>query len=207
MRYFHFEEEHPFSLIVPLIEEGKLDPWEVDIVELANLYLEELRRRETLDLRVPARAIVAAAFLLKKKVEVLFPKPPRKPRERKYTLQEIVDMFEEEYQEVEQELLQNVEKIKKAVKRKKTSHKKSKRRKRSEREIPLHISRFEEVLEELWKFFKNLDVGTRIKFFTFLDKRNFVPQVMALLYLDYDNKIRLYQDKPFGDLEIEVLEA
>jgi len=87
LRYFHFEEEHPFSLVIPLIEEGKLNPWEVDIVELANLYLEELWKRETLDLRIPARAIVAAAFLLKKKVEVLFPKPPRKPRERKYTLQ------------------------------------------------------------------------------------------------------------------------
>ncbi len=207
MRYFHFEEEHPFSLIVPLIEEGKLDPWEVDIVELANLYLEELRRRETLDLRVPARAIVAAAFLLKKKVEVLFPKPPRKPRERKYTLQEIVDMFEEEYPQVEQELQQNVEKIKKTIRRKSTARRNPRKRKKPEKEIPLHISKFEEVLEELWEFFKKLDVGTRIKFFTFLDKRNFVPQVMALLYLDYDNKIRLYQDKPFDDLEIEILET
>lgn len=206
MRYFHFEEEHPFSLIVPLIEEGKLDPWEVDIVELANLYLEELRRRETLDLRVPARAIVAAAFLLKKKVEVLFPKPPRKPRERKYTLQEIVEMFEEEYTDVEQELQENVEKIQRVVKRKRTKRKPQKREE-PKKEIPLHISKFEDVLVELWEFFKNLDVGTRLKFFTFIDKRNFVPQVMALLYLDYDNKIRLYQEKPFGDLEIEILET
>ena len=116
-------------------------------------------------------------------------------------------MFEEEYPEVEQELSQNVEKIKKAVKRKKGTRKKSKRKEESGKEIPLHISRFEEVLEELWEFFKSLDVGTRIKFFTFLDKRNFVPQVMALLYLDYDNKIRLYQEKPFGDLEVEILET
>ena len=206
MRYFHFEEEHPFSLIVPLIEEGKLDPWEVDIVELANLYLEELRRREILDLRIPARAIVATAFLLKKKVEVLFPKPPRKPRERKYTLQEIVEMFEEEYTDVEQELQENVEKIQRVVKRKRTKRKPQKREE-PKKEIPLHISKFEDVLVELWEFFKNLDVGTRLKFFTFIDKRNFVPQVMALLYLDYDNKIRLYQEKPFGDLEIEILET
>ncbi len=206
MRYFHFEEEHPFSLIVPLIEEGKLDPWEVDIVELANLYLEELRRRETLDLRVPARAIVAAAFLLKKKVEVLFPKPPRKPRERKYTLQEIVEMFEEEYTDVEQELQENVEKIRRVVRKRKTKRKPPKR-KEPKKEIPLHISKFEDVLVGLWEFFKNLDVGTRLRFFTFLDKRNFVPQVMALLYLDYDNKIRLYQEEPFGDLEIEILET
>lgn len=204
MKYFHFEEEHPFSLLVPLIEEGKLDPWEVDIVELANLYIGELRKREIQDLRVPARAIVAAAFLLRKKVEVLFPKPPRKPREKKYTLQEIVEMFEEEYREVEQELKENVEKIKRIVKRKG-----GKRRKRREKkkEISLHISKFEDVLEELWRFFKDLEIGTRLSFFTFLDRKNFVPQLMALLYLDADNKIRLYQREPFGDLEIEILKT
>lgn len=206
MRYFHFEEEHPFSLVIPLIEEGKLDPWEVDIVELANLYLEELRKRETLDLRIPARAIVAAAFLLKKKVEVLFPKPPRKPRERKYTLQEIVEMFEEEYPSLQQELQENIRRIQRIVKVKRNG-KKPKKKEEPKREIPLHVSKFEEILAELWEFFKNLEVGTRLKFFTFLDKRNFVPQVMALLYLDYDNKIRLYQEKPFGDLEVEILET
>ncbi len=205
MKYFHFEEEHPFSLLVPLIEEGKLDPWDVDIVELANVYLEELRRREILDLRIPARAIVAAAFLLRKKVEVLFPKPPKKPKRRKYTLQEIVEMFDEEYTEVEQELKESVKEIKRAVRK---SYKRRKRKKKErERDIPLHISKFEDVLVELREFFKDLEVGTRLKFFTFLNKRNFVPQVMALLYLDYDNRIRIYQDRPFGDLEIEILET
>lgn len=208
MRYFHFEEEHPFSLILPLIEEGKLDPWEVDIVELANLYIEEIRRRELFDLRIPARAIVAASFLLKKKVEVLFPKPPRKHRERKYTLKEIADMFEEEYKEIEEELKENLKEIQKTIEKvKKTSKTTRKKTRTRRREIPIHISKFEDVLEELWEFFKSLEVGTRLSFFTFLNKRDLVPQFMALLYLDFDNKIRLFQKKPFGDLEIEILET
>jgi len=208
LKYFHFEEEHPFFLILPLIEEGKLDPWEVDIVELANLYIEEIRRRELLDLRIPARAIVAASFLLKKKVEVLFPKPPRKPRERKYTLKEIADMFEEEYKEIEEELKANLKEIQRSIKKvKKTSKTTRKRTRTKRREIPIHISKFEDVLEELWEFFKSLEVGTRLSFFTFLNKRDLVPQFMALLYLDFDNKIRLFQEKPFGDLEIEILET
>jgi len=205
LRYFHFEEDHPFSLILPLIEEGKLDPWEVDIVELANLYIEEIRRRELLDLRVPARAIVAASFLLRKKVEVLFPKPPRKVQRRKYTLKEIADMLEEEYREVERELERNVKVLKKHAKRHKSNKKKEKKGKR--REIPVHVSRFEDVLEELWTLFRDMEPGKRLSFFTFLRKRDIVPQFMALLYLDFENKVRLSQEEPFGDITVEVLKS
>ncbi len=206
MKPFVFDEDHPFALVVPLIEEGKLDPWKVDIVELANLYIEELRKRETLDLRVPARAVVAASFLLRKKVEVIFPKPERKPRQKRdYTLEEIARMFEEESKEVEESLADNLEKVRKLFKR--SSNGKGKRRRRRGKIIPLHISRFEDVLKEMWEFFKNMDVGKRIEFFTFLDRINFVPQFMALMYLYYEGKIDLYQEEPYGDIMVEVREA
>ncbi|EDP76075.1 segregation/condensation protein A [Hydrogenivirga sp. 128-5-R1-1] len=205
MGSFVFEEDHPFALVVPMIEEGKLDPWKVDIVELANLYIEELRKRETLDLRVPARAVVAASFLLRKKVEVIFPKPERKPRQRRdYTLEEIVEMFEEESKEVEENLADNLEKVRKTLK---GSSKVKRRRRKRGRVIPLHISRFEDVLKEMWEFFSGMDVGKRIEFFTFLDRVNFVPQFMALMYLYYEGKVELYQDEPYGDIMVEVREA
>jgi len=205
MKSFVFEEDHPFALIVPLIEEGKLDPWKVDIVELANLYIEELRKRETLDLRIPARAVVAASFLLRKKVEVIFPKPERKPRQRRdYTLEEIVEMFEEESKEVEENLADNLEKVRKAFRRRSTGSRKPRPRRKT---IPLHISKFEDVLKEIWDFLKTVDVGKRIEFITFLDKVNFVPQFMALMYLYYEGKIELYQEEPYGDIMVEVREA
>ncbi len=204
MKGFVIEDEHPFALIVPLIREGKLDPWNVDIVQLANLYMEEIRKREILDLRVPARAILAASFLLRKKVEVLFPKPEKKiNRKNRFTLQELVDMFEEEGQEIQEEIAENIDKIQKVVRRKKKGYSK----KRGGRKIPLHVSRFEDVLENLWEFFKNLEVGRRLEFINFLDKRNFVPQFMALMYLYFEGKIELYQEKPYGDLLIEIMEV
>ena len=203
MKYFRFEEEHPFSLVVPLIEEAKLNPWEVDIVELANLYVEELRKREINDLRIPARAIIAAVFLLKKKLEVLFPKPPRKPKRRKYTLKEIVEMFEEEYEGVKQEIRESLKGLRKKVIRTKRKVKKKEERK----EIPLHVSKFEDALLTVWESLKKYEVGKRIKFIAFLDKKDFVPQIMALLYLDFENKIRIYQEKPFSEIELEILET
>ncbi len=205
MKTLTFEEDHPFALVVPLIEEGRLDPWKVDIVELANLYIEELRRRETLDLRVPARAVVAASFLLRKKVEVIFPKPERKPRQRRdYTLEEIVEMFEEESGEVEESLTDSLEKVRRIFR--KSSGGKSRRRRRG-KVIPLHVSRFEDVLKEMWEFFKNVDIGKRIELITFLDRVNFVPQFMALMYLYHEGKIEIYQEEPYGEISVEVLQA
>jgi segregation and condensation protein A len=78
-----YEEEHPFAIAYRLVEEGKLDPWN--------------------------RALSAAVFLLKKQVEVLFPEPKKK-RERKYTLEEIVQMFEEESGESAQQENQTIHK-------------------------------------------------------------------------------------------------
>ena len=172
---------------------------------MANLYIEELRRRETLDLRVPARAVVAASFLLRKKVEVIFPKPERKPRQRRdYTLQEIVEMFEEESGEVEESLTDNLEKVRRLFKRSSGSRSTGRRRGKV---IPLHVSRFEDVLREMWEFLRKVDIGKRIEFITFLDRINFVPQFMALMYLYHEGKIEIYQEEPYGEISIEILQA
>jgi len=195
-------EDHPFSLVLPLVERGELDPWKVDIVELSNMYIAELKRREILDLRIPAGAVVAAAFLLKKKVEVIFPKPERKPRKKRdYTLKEIVEMFEEEEPQIRAEIEENVKRI---IKRKKGKIQgKSKKAGTGGRRIPLNVSKFEDVLKEIMEFLKDMDIGKRIAFITFLDRMKFVPQFMALMHLYYEGVIDIYQSKPFGEIVIE----
>ena len=52
--------------IVRLIEKGELDPWDIDLVKLCNLYIEELKNR---DLRISGNALLTAAVLLKLKSE------------------------------------------------------------------------------------------------------------------------------------------
>lgn len=78
-----FGQDHPFALAYRMVEEGKLDPWNVDIVELANVYLEEIKKMEVLDMRIPARAVLAAAFLLKKKSRSTFSRDKETSRKEK----------------------------------------------------------------------------------------------------------------------------
>ena len=146
-----YEEEHPFAIAYRLVEEGKLDHWNVDIAQLANLYIQEIRKMELLDLRVPARALSAAVFLLKKQMEVLFPEPKKK-RERKYTLQELVQMFEEEsggsaQQDNQIDTNGIVEEQIKTIKRKLQAYKREAKKKG--RTIPIHVSKFEDALREI----------------------------------------------------------
>ncbi|SNZ12021.1 segregation/condensation protein A [Hydrogenobacter hydrogenophilus] len=196
-----FEEEHPFALAYRLVEEGRIDPWNVDIVELANAYLEEIRKIQVLDMRIPARALMAASFLLKKKVEVLFPEP-KKAREKKksYTLEEIVQEFEEK-KESFLELPQQVER--EEIKERRSVKRQAKNRQKKVSIIPIHISKFEEVLEDIHRL---MSQGVkRFSLFELFLGKNLAPYIMALMTLYNDEKIELYQDEPYGDLIVEVV--
>ncbi|HCO39209.1 MAG TPA: chromosome segregation protein ScpA, partial [Aquificaceae bacterium] len=173
---WRFEEEHPFALAYRLVEEGKLDPWDVDICALAKAYMEEIKRHELLDLRVPARALLAASFLLKKQAEVLFPEPKQKRERKRITLEEIVEQFESQQEEIIEDLTDRLEKAKKVIRKVKVSVKR-----RRERKFPIHISKFEDALQELKNLFK--EKGMVLSFYQIILGKNLVPYLMALMVL------------------------
>ncbi len=198
---WRFEEDHPFALAYRLVEEGKLDPWDVDICALAKAYMEEIRRHELLDLRVPARALLAASFLLKKQAEVLFPEPKQRRERRRITLKEIVEQFESQEAELAEELTERIEKIKRAV-RVAIKRVGKGRVRREERTIPIHISRFEDALKELKDLFK--EKGMVFSFYQIVLGKSLVPYLMALMVLYQEDIVDIEQEKPFGDLRIII---
>lgn len=194
---WRFEEEHPFALAYRLVEEGKLDPWDVDICALAKAYMEEIKRHELLDLRVPARALLAASFLLKKQAEVLFPEPKQKRERKRITLEEIVEQFESQQEEIIEDLTDRLEKAKKVIRKVKVSVKR-----RRERKFPIHISKFEDALQELKNLFK--EKGMVLSFYQIILGKNLVPYLMALMVLYQEDIVDIEQEKPFGDLRIII---
>ena len=61
--------EEPVEILVQMAEKGEIDPWNIDIVEVTDRFLEELERRKELDLRISGRTLFYAATLLRMKSE------------------------------------------------------------------------------------------------------------------------------------------
>lgn len=52
-------------ILMDIVESEELDPWDIDVSELTESYTKRIKKMKSLDLRVPARVILAAAILLK----------------------------------------------------------------------------------------------------------------------------------------------
>ncbi len=61
--------DQPFQILLDLARDDKIDPWDVDINKMADLYVDRVRRREKLDLRLSGRALCSASVLLRMKAE------------------------------------------------------------------------------------------------------------------------------------------
>jgi len=59
------------TILIDLVKSNKMDPWDIDIVDLANNYWVKIQNMQRGDLRIPANAILAAAILLKLKARTI----------------------------------------------------------------------------------------------------------------------------------------
>ena len=113
MEYRREEEITPIDILLQLVTMGKVDPWNIDIVDITEKYIERIREMRDLDLRISARAILAASVLLRMKTEaLLYAKdeeeeeqkeeerirvdvdpyiPPLRRAERYYTLDDLIE--------------------------------------------------------------------------------------------------------------------
>ncbi len=54
-----------------LVLSREIDPWDIDIIDLTNKFLDRLRKLKTLDLRISGKTILTASILLRMKSEHL----------------------------------------------------------------------------------------------------------------------------------------
>ena len=59
------------TILIELVRTERMDPWSIDLVDLAGKYLKKINALTGTDLRLPANAILASAILLKFKSNVL----------------------------------------------------------------------------------------------------------------------------------------
>ena len=63
--------EDPIEILVGLAERGEIDPWNINIIEVTDRFLNELERRRELNLKLSGRTLFYAATLLRMKSEQL----------------------------------------------------------------------------------------------------------------------------------------
>ncbi len=65
------EEIKPLDLLLHLVVAGKMDPWDIDIVEVTDRYMATLEEFRSMDLRLSARTILAGSVLVRLKSEAI----------------------------------------------------------------------------------------------------------------------------------------
>ncbi len=210
-------EVTPVDILLQLVTMGKVDPWNIDIVDLTEKYIKRLREMKELDLRVSARAILAASILVRMKSEALLYEdegedeeneperirvdveplsPPLRRVERYYTFDDLLEALMDALEEAER---------KKPRPRKKENI--------EERvfvvddfrvDIEKHVYRLYEIVRNVYR-----EKGDKIKFWELVFDPT--PKVVArtflyLLFLSNLGKVELLQEEPLGDIYIIPLE-
>lgn len=62
-----FETYEPLGILVELTQQGKIDPWDIDIVELTDSFLRRIEELQKMDLRISSRTLLYSSILLRMK--------------------------------------------------------------------------------------------------------------------------------------------
>lgn len=210
------------EILLELIDSNRIDPWNIDIVEIANAFLEKVKEMERMDFIIQANVILAAAILLRHKSNYLgtlrqseipeyMPEEEipldsaiedvpqlslssRIPPKRQITLDELVE---------EMERIIKYDQMETIVKKPRGSIIETVDLELEEEDIE---KKMKEVLE---KIKQNTDQEGWSLFSKIIDKKDNVELVytlLSVLHLTQSNVIDIKQDELFGEIFIQLLE-
>lgn len=204
------------EILLDLVHQNKLDPWNIDVVEISSQYLERVRKIETTDLRLPANLILGAAILLRFKSDALSLEEAQ--------VQETIDTYVEDEGIVGipslelrsrippkrritlDELLNAMETVMEESKKREVVQKQITLP--ANMEIHLNAFKLEEKIEEVMKKIgTNLDEEGWATFSGLLSDKNrqeIVFTLLPLLFLVQEGKIVMMQEKFFGEIFIRI---
>jgi len=203
--------DQPFQILLGLVQEHKLDPWDVDIEKLAGVYLQRVREMREFDLRVSGRTLLSASMLLRMKSDFVF-----NGRKNPEAEEELKEMFDIDLPELGQitiiersprkiTLLDLMGALQEALKdtpiRKLVHRRKLEKIMQTLSEYHINIER---NLEELYQRVKSLAAsGKEISLSVLVFERTRLAvarTLLLLLFLNIQGKVVLRQPEPFGEI-------
>ncbi len=197
-------DQNPIDIIIKLVMKGEIDPWNIDISILAEKYLEEVKNIYIPDFITASKVIIAASLLLKLKAESLKIEEENENKlsrkrifgiKRFYTLDEIA-LILKEYTSPPLEY--------KPSKRKRENQDNKSRVRKNNKQFDYNLHKA--VLEDAIKYLEEeIENFTDLIKFSDLNYPNKPQAFVALLFLDYDNKVNIIQEEHFEEIYIEKL--
>jgi len=201
--------------LLGLVQEHKLDPWDVDIEKLAGVYLHRVREMRELDLRVSGRTLLSASVLLRMKSDFVL--NGRGGSVAEEGLEEVFDIDLPELGQVtivqrsprKITLLDLMGALQDAIKdipaRKPLQRRKLEKIMQTLSEYHINIERY---LEELYQRIKNLVAsGQEVPLSALVLERTRLAvarTLLLLLFLSIQGKVVLQQPEPFGEIFTSV---
>lgn len=206
------------DIIYYIVSIENLDPWNLDLVKLADSFMDFIKKVKNLDFRIPAKVVFVAVVLLKLKVETLLRKEEQKTEEQKISEKtiEIPDIDLENIklspplkrlpktQVTVEDLIKALRKV--VEFREKKYRKEFFARKRVEKNIS--VENVEQRIEKvLYKINEKIKEGReKINFKEIVekwDREKIIFYFTPILHLEMKRKIETEQEEPFKDLYIK----
>lgn len=210
------------TILIELVKKERMNPWEIDIAELANKYLHKINSLTGTDLRLPANAILASAILLKFKSNVLRlseiedeedfleQKKQMSPEERaefEAMLPELKSIRKIKEGKVSlEELVSSIEKLLHSAKKTKDSNI---LRERTKFVMPFSDFQIDKAMEKVYNVITRTADSQGLVLFSRLVKdtdtsesivRTFIP----CLFLTNKGRINMWQDVFFGEIFLSL---
>ncbi len=199
-----------------MAKKGEIDPWNIDVVELADKFLKRVE-----DLRVSARVLLYAAILVRMKAEVIVSEAVVEDEPEISDVDYVDAEFDFHIDEpvVErprrpkryttlQELIRELRKADMLITRRKRRRIRAELPKAEVLEAP-HEEDIEEIVtrvyEELLMEFRSRKEVSFFEFTEGFDRRRLVSYYVSILHLAYRGKIELIQEKFYEDIKIKPL--
>ncbi|MEM2137696.1 MAG: ScpA family protein [Candidatus Anstonellaceae archaeon] len=207
------------EMLLDLVASKKLDPWNIDIVDVASGYIDKIKKMEMLDLRIPANLILAAAILIRFKSDALrFEEEAQMPVEETYVAEgeepEVIPVLElktripPKRMVTLDELLLAMEKV--FEEQKKREDKAQKIEIPSVINIQLPEMNIEQRMAEVYELvLERKDSEGLATFSSLLDERTpleIIATLLPVLHLVQDRKLSIFQEQFLGEIFIRVRE-
>lgn len=204
-----------------LVLSREIDPWDIDIIDLTNKFLERIRKLKNLDLRISGKTILTASILLRMKSEQLMKEEQK---------EEIDDEFFDFWEDIENAEFE-IDEIKPPLRRRNVGkmtlpelfealidalEEGEKPKRKVIAKVGPQLYKIDEIkadirkqVEKLYQYLLELkDTNDTIFFKDLLIEkttREVARLFLYILFLYSDKKIEVFQEVMFGEILIKVL--